>query len=153
MAFSTRLFTATRSVVRPCAGGNANMMMRTAMPALNRRMMSSLLSSNTLQLARASLLPPSSRSLLVSTTVSVEASAAVVDETTTISTAFSLLPRIGALSFPQFSQRRWKARGNTYQPRTFKRKRRFGYLVRARSRTGRRILAARKLKGRWYLSH
>uniref|UniRef100_A0A060T473 Large ribosomal subunit protein bL34m n=1 Tax=Blastobotrys adeninivorans TaxID=409370 RepID=A0A060T473_BLAAD len=51
------------------------------------------------------------------------------------------------------TQRRWKARGNTYQPTTLKRKRRIGFLARARSRQGRRILARRRQKGRWYLSH
>ncbi|EDO18212.1 hypothetical protein Kpol_543p42 [Vanderwaltozyma polyspora DSM 70294] len=50
-------------------------------------------------------------------------------------------------------QRRWKSRGNTYQPSTLKRKRKFGFLARARSRSGSKILERRKAKGRWYLSH
>ncbi|CAN6596912.1 large ribosomal subunit protein bL34m [Trichomonascus vanleenenianus] len=51
------------------------------------------------------------------------------------------------------SQVRWKAMGNNYQPSTVRRKRRLGFLARMRSRTGRRIIARRKTKGRWYLSH
>ncbi|AAS54570.1 AGR081Cp [Eremothecium gossypii ATCC 10895] len=51
------------------------------------------------------------------------------------------------------TQKRWKSRGNTYQPSTLKRKRRVGFLARARSRTGRNILKRRREKGRWYLTH
>ncbi|GAV52780.1 hypothetical protein ZYGR_0AI00620 [Zygosaccharomyces rouxii] len=50
-------------------------------------------------------------------------------------------------------QRRWKSRGNTYQPSTLKRKRRVGFLARARSKQGSKILQRRKQKGRWYLTH
>ncbi|ODV63897.1 mitochondrial 54S ribosomal bL34m domain-containing protein ASCRUDRAFT_28121, partial [Ascoidea rubescens DSM 1968] len=50
-------------------------------------------------------------------------------------------------------QRRWKARGNTYQPSTLKRKRRFGFFARMTSRTGRKIMQRRRSKGRWYLTH
>lgn len=50
-------------------------------------------------------------------------------------------------------QRRFKSRGNTYQPSTLKRKRTFGFLARLRSKNGRKILARRKEKGRWYLTH
>ncbi|CCE61260.1 hypothetical protein TPHA_0A01770 [Tetrapisispora phaffii CBS 4417] len=50
-------------------------------------------------------------------------------------------------------QRRWKSRGNTYQPSTLKRKRRIGFLARARSKQGNKILERRKAKGRWYLTH
>lgn len=52
-----------------------------------------------------------------------------------------------------FMQRRFKSRGNTYQPSTLKRKRTFGFLARLRSRNGRKILSRRKAKGRWYLTH
>lgn len=52
-----------------------------------------------------------------------------------------------------FMQRRFKSRGNTYQPSTLKRKRTFGFLARLRSRNGRKLLARRKAKGRWYLTH
>ncbi|CDO96251.1 unnamed protein product [Kluyveromyces dobzhanskii CBS 2104] len=51
------------------------------------------------------------------------------------------------------TQRRWKSRGNTFQPSTFKRKRRVGFLARARSRTGQQILKRRKNKNRWYLTY
>ncbi|OBA21050.1 hypothetical protein METBIDRAFT_78139 [Metschnikowia bicuspidata var. bicuspidata NRRL YB-4993] len=50
-------------------------------------------------------------------------------------------------------QKRFKSRGNTYQPSTLKRKRTFGFLARLKSRNGRKILARRKAKGRWYLTH
>ncbi|QLG74556.1 hypothetical protein HG535_0G04390 [Zygotorulaspora mrakii] len=50
-------------------------------------------------------------------------------------------------------QRRWKSRGNTFQPSTLKRKRRIGFLARARSKQGSKILQRRKAKGRWYLTH
>lgn len=52
-----------------------------------------------------------------------------------------------------FMQKRFKSRGNTYQPSTLKRKRTFGFLARLRSRNGRKILSRRKAKGRWYLTH
>ncbi|KAG7869723.1 hypothetical protein KL916_005192 [Ogataea parapolymorpha] len=67
----------------------------------------------------------------------------------------------GASSLFGFLQRRWATRGgfrggnlgNTYQPNTLKRKRRLGFLARACSRTGRKILKRRKEKGRWFLTH
>ncbi|EJS44220.1 YDR115W [Saccharomyces arboricola H-6] len=55
--------------------------------------------------------------------------------------------------FGFIGQRRWKSRGNTYQPSTLKRKRTFGFLARAKSKQGSKILKRRKLKGRWFLSH
>ncbi|ODV91891.1 hypothetical protein CANCADRAFT_20800 [Tortispora caseinolytica NRRL Y-17796] len=57
------------------------------------------------------------------------------------------------MSQPSTFQRRLKSRGNTYQPSTLRRKRKFGFLARLRSRTGKKILARRKLKGRWRLTH
>ncbi|SCV04382.1 LAMI_0H15676g1_1 [Lachancea mirantina] len=51
------------------------------------------------------------------------------------------------------TQRRWKSRGNTFQPSTLKRKRRVGFLARAKSKIGSKILKRRKEKGRWYLTH
>ncbi|SCU86036.1 LANO_0C06502g1_1 [Lachancea nothofagi CBS 11611] len=51
------------------------------------------------------------------------------------------------------TQRRWKSRGNTYQPSTLKRKRRVGFLARAKSKQGYKILKRRREKGRWYLTH
>ncbi|MEK7569436.1 MAG: 50S ribosomal protein L34 [Patescibacteria group bacterium] len=40
----------------------------------------------------------------------------------------------------------------TYQPRKRKRKRAHGYLVRSRSKTGRRVLSRRRKKGRTRVS-
>lgn len=51
------------------------------------------------------------------------------------------------------SQKRWKSRGNTYQPSTLKRKRRVGFLARAKDKQGSKILKRRREKGRWYLTH
>ncbi|KAL3240014.1 mitochondrial 54S ribosomal protein bL34m RNJ42_05057 [Nakaseomyces bracarensis] len=50
-------------------------------------------------------------------------------------------------------QRRWKSRGNTYQPSTLKRKRKFGFLARMMSKRTAKIIKRRKEKGRWYLTH
>lgn len=50
-------------------------------------------------------------------------------------------------------QKRFKSLGNSYQPSTIKRKRTFGFLARLRTRNGRKILARRRAKGRWYLTH
>lgn len=62
-----------------------------------------------------------------------------------------LLPELSP--FSGVFQRRWKARGHTYQPSTLKRKRVNGFLARMKTRGGKKILARRKTKGRWYLTH
>ncbi|CAB4255706.1 similar to Saccharomyces cerevisiae YDR115W Putative mitochondrial ribosomal protein of the large subunit, has similarity to E. coli L34 ribosomal protein [Maudiozyma barnettii] len=51
------------------------------------------------------------------------------------------------------SQRRFKSRGNTYQPSTLKRKRKFGFFARAKDKLKSKILKNRRDKGRWYLTH
>lgn len=54
---------------------------------------------------------------------------------------------------PFISQKRFKSRGNTFQPSTLKRKRRFGFLAKAKDKLKSKILKDRKKKGRWYLTH
>lgn len=51
------------------------------------------------------------------------------------------------------SQVRTNTRGTDYQPNTQKRKRKFGFLARKRTKEGRKVLARRKAKGRRFLSH
>lgn len=63
----------------------------------------------------------------------------------------ALIPEL--TSFPGASQKRWKSRGHTYQPSTLKRKRVNGFLARMKTRGGRKVIARRKTKGRWYLTH
>lgn len=63
----------------------------------------------------------------------------------------ALLPELSP--FAGATQRRWKARGHTYQPSTLKRKRVNGFLARMKTKGGQKIIARRKTKGRWYLTH
>ncbi|RPB28815.1 hypothetical protein L211DRAFT_238825 [Terfezia boudieri ATCC MYA-4762] len=73
---------------------------------------------------------------------------------TTISPSESLdlLPRISTSPALRFLQLRNGPR-NTFDPSHFVRKRRFGFLARLRTRTGRAILKRRRAKGRKSLSH
>ncbi len=48
--------------------------------------------------------------------------------------------------------RRWTTYGQEYQPSSVRRKRKFGFLARLRTRSGRRILARRLRKGRHVLA-
>ena len=57
------------------------------------------------------------------------------------------------LSVAGLIQRRFKSRGNTYQPSTYRRKRTFGFLARLRAKNGKKVLQRRRAKGRWYLTH
>jgi large subunit ribosomal protein L34 len=70
----------------------------------------------------------------------------------------STLSSNGMVSLPTYQtvgtiQVRYVTYGREYQPSTLKRKRRFGFLARLRSRTGRKILAKRRRKGRKHLTH
>ncbi|KAH7097238.1 ribosomal protein L34-domain-containing protein [Auriculariales sp. MPI-PUGE-AT-0066] len=57
------------------------------------------------------------------------------------------------MALPVMQQVRCMSRGNEYQPSQRVRKRRHGFLARKRSKGGRAILARRKHKGRFNLSH
>ncbi|CAL9735121.1 large ribosomal subunit protein bL34m, partial [Monosporozyma servazzii] len=62
-------------------------------------------------------------------------------------------PHNGIIGPNTASQRRWKSRGNTYQPSTLKRKRKFGFIARMKDKFKSKMIKDRKDKGRWYLSH
>lgn len=60
--------------------------------------------------------------------------------------------RPSTLSIFGTQQVRWTTYGQEYQPSSRRRKRKFGYLARMRTRDGRKILKRRIMKGRTYLS-
>lgn len=70
-----------------------------------------------------------------------------------VSTANTIISSIANGSLSSIEQRRWKTRGNTYQPSTLKRKRKFGFLARMKDKFKSKMIKSRKEKGRWYLSH
>ncbi|SCU87240.1 LAFA_0E05556g1_1 [Lachancea sp. 'fantastica'] len=101
---------------------------------------------------------PARRSLTTLTSFSplksslIRPSALQTNCTTGFEAAGSAFPGYLSMLFG-LTQRRWKSRGNTYQPSTLKRKRRVGFLARAKSKQGYKILKKRREKGRWYLTH
>ncbi|KAL6941378.1 hypothetical protein ACO0RG_002508 [Hanseniaspora osmophila] len=84
---------------------------------------------------------------LLSATSITSAGTTLESSTNTVRTG-SLLFNVGTLL-----GRRWKTRGNTFQPSVIKRKRKLGFLARNSSTRGRKLLERRKRKGRWYLTY
>ncbi|KAI5780895.1 hypothetical protein EDC01DRAFT_667617 [Geopyxis carbonaria] len=89
------------------------------------------------------LTPLRPRILLPSTTTATSTETGALD---------TLAPRISASPVLRALQVRNGPR-NTFNPSHFVRKRRAGFLARLKSRTGRKVLTRRKLKGRRHLSH
>ncbi|KAJ1984076.1 Dephospho-CoA kinase [Dimargaris verticillata] len=109
----------------------------------------------------ANALPVRSFSLL-SRSAAVGASGSVTaSPRLTLDTSFAslLLPQsnmTNPFSFPSAplgQQVRFRSYGHEYQPSNLVRKRRHGYLARLRKKSGQRILANRRLKGRKNMSH
>lgn len=110
-------------------------------PLLGIRCFSMTSTASPLALLRRQQITPLSNPTTILSS-SLESSPSVIPE----SSIFSNILSLGG-------QRRWKARGNTYQPNTYKRKKTLGFMSRMRSKTGRKIIARRREKGRWYLAH
>lgn len=70
-----------------------------------------------------------------------------------VSTSNSIVSSMNNGPLSSIEQRRWKSRGNTYQPSTLKRKRKFGFLARLKDKFKSKMIKTRKNKSRWYLSH
>ncbi|EGW31930.1 uncharacterized protein SPAPADRAFT_139312 [Spathaspora passalidarum NRRL Y-27907] len=101
----------------------------------------------------ASVLKQTSRGLLGGSRIAIQ-----TQPTTTLLSSSVLSTTTPSIQSPLQSviglmQRRFKSLGNTYQPSTLRRKRKFGFLARLRDRNGKKVLAKRKSKGRWLLTH
>ncbi|KAI9204633.1 ribosomal protein L34-domain-containing protein [Polychytrium aggregatum] len=71
-----------------------------------------------------------------------------------VPTPSTALSRVFApVASPLTLQTRSITYGNTFQPSTLKKKRRYGFLKRLRTYGGRMILKRRMVKGRWKLTH
>ncbi|ORZ35533.1 hypothetical protein BCR44DRAFT_40126 [Catenaria anguillulae PL171] len=112
--------------------------------AAARRSMASVPMASPLVQSFASVRPPASSTvspLLASAALAFRYPATAASAS---GPASSLLP-VGARFMSKF--------GSEYQPSIIRRKRKWGFLARNKSRLGRKILARRVLKGRKWLSH
>ena len=106
---------------------------------------------------REAALPPAQRAALASLPVAhtvrqQPVCAAPVRSGSLLGTPPSLLWRRAATA-PSVSGVRFTTYGSEYQPSQRKRKRKHGFLARLRTRTGRRLMARRRAKGKVHVSH